>query len=357
MNALGERIAALIEANGPIDVAQFMTMCLHDPKDGAYASRSPIGAGGDYVTSPEISQVFGEMCGLWVVQSWHNQGRPARPLLVELGPGRGTMMKDALRAISAAARKFLADAEIVLVEASPALRELQEKTLTDAPAKISWVGNFNEIAVERPLYLLANEFFDCLPIRQFVKKDGRWFEKMMTVKDKALTLALAPVPVRVLPAGFEAAPEGGVCESCPAATALAQDIGHKLAAYGGTALVIDYGYAVPEFRDTLQAVKRHKYADVLSAPGSCDLSAHVDFGALAAAAKKGGAATFGPREQGDFLADIGIEVRVQKLIMANAKQAQTIVGSVRRLIAPKEMGALFKVLALTPASAPKPPGF
>jgi NADH dehydrogenase [ubiquinone] 1 alpha subcomplex assembly factor 7 len=357
MNPLAERIAAAIEREGPISIAQFMTMCLYDAEHGAYAARAPIGANGDYITAPEVSQTFGEMCGLWIVQTWHNQGRPQNPLIVELGPGRGTLMKDALRAIRAAAPKFLPQAEVKLVEISPAFKEMQTKTLAEASANIAWVSRFDDIVVDRPVYLIANEFFDCLPIRQYVKTATGWCEKVVAVENGALALALAKLPLPPALPGADVAPEGAVLETCSAAEAVIEDIARTVVGNGGAALLFDYGYDAPSFKDSLQAVARHKHADALSAPGASDLSAHVDFAALARAAEKGGAAVFGPRGQGDLLVDLGIEVRVQKLAFANPNQAKSIVAGVRRLIDPKEMGDLFRAIALVPPGSPNPPGF
>lgn len=361
MNALAERIAHIIETQGPISVAQFMTLCLHDPEYGAYAARNPLGAKGDYVTAPDISQTFGEMCGLWLVQSWHNQGRPDNPLLVELGPGRGTLMKDILRTIAAAAPKLHAQLRVRMVEASPPLIDIQKKLLSGAHADIAWAARFEDIVSDdqesRPLFLFANEFFDCLPIHQYVRKGDGWCEKMVTVADGALALVLAKLPLPPALPGIEAAPEDAVAESCPAAAAIIEDIAKTLATRGGTALIIDYGYAAPPLRDTLQAVMRHKYTDVLSAPGTSDLTAHVDFSALRTAAERGGAAVYGPLSQGDLLVNLGIEIRVEKLAFANPDSAKSIVAGVKRLIAPDKMGELFKAVALTPAGAPKPPGF
>lgn len=359
MNELGKRIAETIASQGPISIAEFMTLSLHDPQGGAYASRNPIGAGGDYITSPEVSQTFGEMCGLWLVQCWHNQKQPKKPMLVELGPGRGTMIRDVLRTFHSAARKFLNEAEVVLVEASPVLEAMQREALKDSPAPVRWVKSFSDIVVDRPLYLLANEFFDCLPIHQYLKTEYGWCEKMVGAKDDALILGLKqlPVPDAVLPPGFENAPMGGVYETNPGAEAIMGDIGRGIAAHGGAALVIDYGYTAPAYAETLQAIKRHKYADVLSAPGSCDLSAHVDFSALLRAGGVEGVMTSGPVDQGDFLAELGIEIRAQRLILANANDAKIIVDGVKRLIDPKAMGALFKAVALTRKSDGAPPGF
>ena len=208
--SLKSRIADLIEAQGPISVAQFMTMALLDPKDGYYATRDPFGAGGDFTTAPEISQMFGEMVGLWLVQAWADQGAPKNPRLVELGPGRGTLMADILR-VAQVAPEFTADLEVVLVEASPALQAIQAEKLRGLGADISWQAQFDDSLADRPLFLVANEFFDALPLRQYVKTERGWCERMVTVLNDELRFALAPVPTppALVPPGRENAPDGG----------------------------------------------------------------------------------------------------------------------------------------------------
>ena len=360
MNALASRIAEIIAAQGPLSIAQYMSHCLHDPDYGAYASRETIGGRGDFITAPEVSQMYGELCGLWVVQSWHNQDRPAHPLLVELGPGRGTLMHDALRAITAALPEFIADVQIVLVETSPVFEAIQREKLKEMGAKISWTKRFGEAnADNRPLYLLANEFFDCMPVHQYVKTAQGWCEKMVTLKDGALAFALSPdpVPPSLIPPGRENAPDGGTFEIAPAGLALIEEISRALAAWGGSALIVDYGYDAPGFGETLQAVSAHEFVDVLAKPGASDISAHVDFPALAEAAQNGGAKAYGPAGQGDFLMKLGIEARTERLMIANREKARDIVAAAKRLIGEDEMGRLFKAMALAPATAPVPPGF
>jgi NADH dehydrogenase [ubiquinone] 1 alpha subcomplex assembly factor 7 len=353
MNTAAERIARLIAAEGPLTVAQFMASVLYDPQSGAYAARDPIGR--DFITAPEISQIFGELCGLWVGQAWHDQGRPARPMLVELGPGRGTLMADALRAISAALPEFLGDGEVVLVEANPVLEATQREKLKTFAADISWQTRF-EAEGGRPLYLLANEFFDCLPVRQFVKTQDGWRERMVTAKDGALAFALSPLPAdHLVPEDRSAAPFGGVYETAPGAPALAQEIARAIAADGGAALIVDYGYGAPGFGETLQALSGGEFAPVLGCEG--DLTAHVDFRTLAAAAREGGALAFGPIGQGDFLADLGIGPRAERLMRGNPDQARAIAAAVERLVNPDKMGTLFKAMAIGRVGAPVPPGF
>ena len=362
--SLEARIAALIAAQGPISVAQYMTLALQDGQSGYYATRQPFGAAGDFTTAPEISQMFGELLGLWCVQVWHDQGQSRQKRLVELGPGRGTMMADALRAAGAAS-EFLDGLEVVLVEASPLLRQAQEEKLKDCGVNIRWVSHFDDSLTDRPLYLLANEFFDAMPIRQYVKTGRGWCERMVVAPnsrsgDGALDFALAPLPApsAIIAASRAEAPDGGVYEVSPAATALAEAVARVVAEKGGGALLMDYGYgAEPGYGETLQALGGHKFADVLAEPGENDLSAHVDFIALGEAARHGGAAVYGPRGQGEFLADLGIIGRAEQLIKANPNAAKTLFGAVERLIAPDKMGNLFKALAFLPRSAAKPPGF
>jgi len=357
--SLKARIAALIEAQGPMSVAQFMTISLLDPQSGYYATRDPLGAGGDFTTAPEISQMFGEMIGLWLVQAWSDQGCPKNPRLVELGPGRGTLMADILRTAKVAP-EFLADLEVVLIEASPALQQVQADKLRGTGADISWQAQFDDSLSDRPLFLIANEFFDALPLRQYVKTDRGWCERMVTALNDDLTFALAPVPVppSTIPADRENAPDGGVYETSPASIALAENIAGVIAAKGGAALIIDYGYAEASgFSETLQAVSGHRFADALAEPGEDDLSAHVDFAALAQAGRRGGAAVFGPVTQGMLLANVGITERAGQLMQSNPDNAKDLLSATERLIGNDQMGKLFKALAFVPPAISDVAGF
>ena len=357
MTPLGSRIAALVAAQGPISIAQYMALALHDAEGGYYATRDPFGAAGDFITAPEVSQMFGEMLGLWCVQLWHDQGRPKNPLLVELGPGRGTLMADVLRAAKVAP-DFLAGLDVVLVEASPVLQQIQREKLKDCGVSVRWATHFE--APGQPLFLLANEFFDALPVRQYVKTPRGWCERMVVVKNQDLDFALAPIvtPASALSSLCAGAPDGGVHEVAPGGLALAEEIARAVADKGGAALLLDYGYDdATGFGETLQAVGGHAFADVLAHPGENDLSAHVDFAALAEAGKHGGAAVHGPRAQGEFLADLGLTGRAEQLMKSNPDAAASLYAAVERLIDPKQMGTLFKALAFLPPSAGKPPGF
>lgn len=352
MNALGERIATLIETQGPLSVAQFMTIALLDPTDGYYATRNPFGAQGDFITAPDISQIFGELIGPWCVQAWMDQEEPKRAQLVELGPGRGTLMADALRAAKLAPA-FLKSIDVVMVEASPSLRTLQQERLNDCDVPIQWKDRFE--AGDGPQFIIANEFFDALPIRQFVHTERGWCERMVVVDKGALSFALSPLATAMAVEGD--APIGGVYETSPAALALAEEIGHTITRRGGAALIIDYGYDTPGFGETLQAVGKHQFKDVLDTPGEIDLTAHVDFTAFAAAARRGGAQTFGAIGQGQFLERLGIGARAEKLARLNKTEAPSIATAVDRLVSPEQMGTLFKALAILPPHAPTPPGF
>ena len=357
--SLKARIAALVEAQGPMSVAQFMTIALLDPTDGYYPNREAIGAAGDFITAPEVSQMFGEMIGLWLVQAWADQGCPKNPRLVELGPGRGTLMADILRT-AAVAPEFLADLDVVMIEASPAMQAQQADKLRGLGADLSWQAQFDDHLSDRPLFLVANEFFDALPVRQYVKTERGWCERMVTALDGELQFALAPVPApkASVPAGREAAPDGGVFETSPASTALAEEIARIIATKGGASLILDYGYGeAAGFSETLQAVSGHRFAEALYDPGHDDISAHVDFAALAAAGKRGGASVFGPTTQGMFLANIGITERAEQLMKANPESSRDLLTAIERLIGNDQMGQLFKVLAFAPPSISDMAGF
>lgn len=359
MTELAALIARRIRATGPLTIAEFMSEALQHPQHGYYATRDPLGAAGDFVTAPEVSQVFGELIGLWCADVWARMGEPDPVLLVELGPGRGTLMADAVRAL-AVAPDFRRALRLHLVETSRALRALQAKTL--AAAEPTWHDRLDQVP-KGPALIIANEFLDALPIRQFERRGGGWHERRVGLVPDDQTLAFvldsAPSASAVLiPRSLEPAPEGSVAEVCPAALGLAADLARRLMADGGAALFVDYGHLATACGDTLQAVRRHRYHPVLDSPGDADLTAHVDFQAFAAAAQSAGARVCGPVTQGDFLRSLGIEVRARQLL-TNASPATraTIESGVRRLIDRAEMGTLFKVLAVLHPDLPTPAGF
>ena len=311
-----------------------------------YAGRDPFGRAGDFTTAPEISQAFGECLGLWAAVTWQMMGAPAPVRLVELGPGRGTLMADALRAVAEVMPAFRAAADIHLVEASPALRAAQAARVPDA----AWHGQVEAVPAG-PAIVIANEFLDALPIRQFVRRQETWQERF--VADGRLV----EQPADATPALPGTAPEGAVAEVSEAGLALVGGLAARLRAQGGAALVLDYGPAEPGFGDSLQAMAGHGRADPLAEPGSVDVTAHVAFPALAAAAREAGAAAHGPLPMGLFLQRLGLMSRAAILARSNPRQAGLILSGAERLVAPEGMGRLFKALCLCHPGLAIPPGF
>jgi NADH dehydrogenase [ubiquinone] 1 alpha subcomplex assembly factor 7 len=363
MTGLRRRIARRIAAEGPISVAEYMALCLADPCEGYYTRDEPgrdqFGRKGDFTTAPEVSQMFGELVGLWCADAWTRLMGAPRPVeLVELGPGRGTLMADALRACKAAPG-FLEAARINLVEIGPGLKRRQRAAL--AGLDVRWHDALDTVP-DGPLLLIANEFFDALPVRQFAVTDRGIAERMVGLDaGGALRFGLAPGPspwTKLLPPALARAPAGSVVELSPQSLALVQAIARRIADKGGAALILDYGPAESEPGDTLQAVRGHRKVGVFDSPGESDLTARVDFQALAAAAEQAGARAFGPVAQGEFLKRLGIEQRASRLSAdADGQTRQAVAAALKRLIAPEEMGTLFKALALAPRGAEPPAGF
>lgn len=340
-------LRALIAERGSASVADLMALSAAE----YYGRRDPFGAAGDFVTAPEVSQMFGELAGGWLAQAWLDQGAPGRIVLAELGPGRGTLMADALRLLRAVPG-FLAAAELWLVETSPALRAAQAARL--AAFSPRWAARVEDLP-PGPLFLAANEFFDALPIRQHRRLDALWQERRVTAEGGRLAFAwAAPRAEPALDAAFPLAPDGAVVETNPAAEAIAARLGARIAAEGGAALVFDYG-DLDGTGDTLQALRAHGRADPLDRPGTADLTAHVRFRPLVEAARP--AAAFGPRPQGDFLQALGIGARAERLARGAPDQAERIARDVHRLTDPSEMGRLFKALALLPPGDGAPAEF
>jgi NADH dehydrogenase [ubiquinone] 1 alpha subcomplex assembly factor 7 len=342
------RLIACIRDDGPIDVSDYMRLC----NAHYYATRDPFGAAGDFVTAPEISQAFGELIGAWCGDYWQRIGAPDPVLLVELGPGRGTLMADALRA-TRRVPGFHQAAKLHLVETSPVLRRRQQEELA------AYAPVFHDDIADvppGPLLLVANEFFDALPIEQYQCAAGVWHQRRVALAGDRIAFLRDPAP-----SAIEAprdAPEGAIKELCPAASAIVATIAGRIAQHGGAALIVDYGYFPSALGDTVQAVRAHLPHPVLDEPGSADLTAHVDFAALATAAQFGGAACYGPVTQGGFLTSLGIAAREAALLkVATPDQQEAIRSGSRRLVGPAAMGALFKVLALGQEGAPAPTGF
>ncbi len=347
---LEHRIRALVRLDGPMSVFDYMGLCLGDPEHGYYMAREPFGAAGDFVTAPEVSQMFGEMIGAFLVECWERLGRPAPFQLVEFGPGRGTLMADVLR-VAKRVPAFVAAARLTLVETSPRLRAAQAKTLEGAALRPVWVDRAEDLP-PGPMIAVANEFFDALPIRQFQRADGAWRERVVGLDEEGVLgfgLGSTALPEAGLPEGLKTATAGTIVEVAPVGVAIMTELAARIASAGGVLLAIDYGYAGPAFGDTFQAVRSHAHVDPLVAPGEADLTAHVDFTALAQAAARSGAVVAGPTTQGDFLLELGIAERAGRLGADKDEAVRAdIVSQVERLVGPDEMGALFKVIAVTP---------
>lgn len=328
----------MIETEGPLRLDRYMGLCLGHPQHGYYMGRDPFGAEGDFITAPEVSQVFGELVGVWCIAAWAAMGQPPRFHLVELGPGRGTLMADMLRTARKAAPGFAAAAAVHLVETSPALRRLQGQALG---AGVTWHERLENVP-EGPLILVANEFFDAMPVRQFERRDGHWHERVVGLADGRLVLGLAPADLG------DHGTDGSIIEFAPARSAIARHIGERLARHAGAALIIDYGHLVAAPGDTLQAMRNHAFVSLLDSPGFCDLTSHVDFEALGRALAEGGATVHPGLTQRAFLLALGIEQRTAMLsARAGAATRATLERQMTRLAAADQMGNLFKVLAAT----------
>ena len=353
VNALKRKILALIEAQGPLTVAQYMAIALGDPEHGYYMRRDPLGR--DFITAPEVSQIFGELIGLFFVQAWEDRQRPKNFQVVELGPGRGTLMADMMRAAAKLRPEFVHAARVTLVETSPALRAKQADALAALP--VEWVTRFDDVPKDGPLFLVANEFFDALPIHQFVKSERGWHERMVRRDSDDLRFALTPdtVPPPVIPESVRSAPRGSTIEVNPGAAEIVRRIASRIADTGGVALIIDYGHVTTAVGDTLQAVKNNAFTDPLAEPGEADLTAHVDFQALAAATAEGEGYARRIKVQGAFLEALGIHARANRLKRDNPEKTSEVDTAVDRLIGPQQMGTLFKVLGIFEGEDQMPP--
>jgi NADH dehydrogenase [ubiquinone] 1 alpha subcomplex assembly factor 7 len=348
--SLREKLAAQVAAGGPLNVAQYMTACLHDPQFGYYATRPALGEAGDFITAPLVSQMFGELIGLWAVECWERLGRPSPVRLIEAGPGDGTLMSDMLRA-ARLAPAFLAAAEVWMVEVSEPLRTVQRAKLGEA---VRWVSSLEDIPDGAPVILVANELLDCLPARQWVRTEAGWAERFVTVgEDGALAFALGG-QAPPFPAAWDAK-AGDVMEVSPAQEAFADQLGHRIARDGGAALLIDYGRAEPGPGDTLQALRRHEKVDPLACPGEADLTVHADFPRVLSAARGQGAGA-ALLTQGEFLRRLGIEARAAALARARPDRAAVIGRQLERLTRADQMGELFKVACIH-SPGWTPPGF
>jgi NADH dehydrogenase [ubiquinone] 1 alpha subcomplex assembly factor 7 len=358
---LETEIRRRIKLAGPMPVRQFMTLCLSHPDHGYYMTRDPLGRSGDFVTSPEVSQVFGELIGLWAASAWHLMGQPENVRLIELGPGRGTMMLDALRAAQVVPA-FRQAIVLHMIEISPALREKQQQAMSTLDVPSMWHETLEEVP-DGPAIIVANEFFDALPVNQAIKQFNGWYERVVEIDgNDALAFGIAneiiPLFEQLVPAAVRDAPIGAIYEWRPDNLPLV--IGRRVMQQGGAALIVDYGHAKSDHGETLQAVGNHTFVNPLIDPGTVDLTAHVDFRAFADAAESMGASIHGPVEQAPFLRNLGIDQRAAALkAYASAEKAAEIDEAVKRLLGEgrTEMGKLFKVMGVANPSLGALPGF
>jgi NADH dehydrogenase [ubiquinone] 1 alpha subcomplex assembly factor 7 len=361
MTGVPDFIRGVIAQDGPIPVSRFFELALSARDDSYYMSRDPFGPGGDFITAPEISQVFGECIGAWCIDLWMQMGSPSSFRLVELGPGRGTLMSDILRAGHMHA-PFIEACTLSLVEVSPVLRALQQQRLAAFPMeRSSWFERFEHIPSDRPMIVIANEFFDALPARQFMRTEKGWFERCVGLDSQGqFVFGVAPEPElgSRIPPGLVSSRRGSVFESSEASVLTAGLIGRALRACGGALLAIDYGFEGPAIGDTLQAIKSHRHVPVLEHVGECDLTFHVDFSTLAAALSSQGAHCLAVVEQGDLLRRLGALERTRHLkARATAAQVQQLDNAFVRLTSPEGMGTLFKALCAVSPTTLSPAGF
>lgn len=355
--SLAPLIRRMIAADGPLPLDKYMSLCLGHPEHGYYMKGEPVGARGAFTTAPEVSQMFGELIGAWCHAMWSGTGAPSKFYWVELGPGRGTLFADMLR-IAQLDPAFQNAAHAVLVETSPKLQQAQRSRLADSRIPIRWVESVDELSADAPVIVVANEFFDALPVRQAIKGARGWHERVIGEIDGALALGAAPALLNeaLIQEPLRDAPQGSVVEFAPARDAATTALARRISTQGGAALIVDYGYEGPKPGETFQAMRAHAFANPLDNPGDADLTAYVDFAALKRAAT--GLPVFGPIGQGEFLSRLGLHERAARLkAKAQPAQAAEIEAAAHRLTHPDAMGDLFKALAICQENAGPPPGF
>ena len=346
VDSLAAVFRRLIASCGPITLQHYMG----ESNARYYAGKDPLGSGGDFVTAPEISQMFGEMIGLWLADMWIRAGRDERVHYVELGPGRGTLARDALRVM----KRYGLEPKVHFVESSLALKAVQ----CEAVPQAHWHHDMSSLPMQGPLLLVANEFLDALPVRQLVQTPQGWRERMVDVRDDAFVPVAGDRPMdAAVPPSMKDLPEGTLIETCPGAAAVVYEIAGRLATQGGAALVIDYGHAEPRTGSTLQALRAHAKVDPFAMPGEADLTCLVDFHAMANAALARGVRHLGTVTQGNFLRALGIETRAGQLAASSPQHAEAVHAACARLVADDQMGELFKVMGLAAPDWPAGAGF
>ncbi|WP_430431589.1 class I SAM-dependent methyltransferase [Oceanicaulis sp.] len=359
---ISERLIERIRSEGSLSVAAYMAEALFHPMAGFYATKDPLGAANDFITAPEISQMFGELLGLWAAECWMQMGAPSRFELIELGPGTGRMMSDMLRA-GRAAPGFLDAVHVTLVEASPALKMVQGQTLANAQVPIHWAKAF-EKAPSGPAVVIGNEFLDCLPIRQAIRHQGQWRERVVTLHPEdedrfgfGLGPVLSEADVGYIAPALRQAEDGALVELRPGDQQQMEQLAGRFKRDPGYALFVDYGSSQPETGDTLQAIRAHQKVDPLDMPGTADLTAWVDFDRLLRLGLDAGLTAYGPMTQGAFLTELGIEQRAAVLAKSvDAAGQARLKRQMHRLVSPEDMGALFKLAAFSSHGLPPAPG-
>jgi NADH dehydrogenase [ubiquinone] 1 alpha subcomplex assembly factor 7 len=353
---LAARLRERIARDGPISVHDYMDFCLADARAGYYLTRQPIGRDGDFITAPEVSQMFGELIGAWVAAVWQSMGSPRPVVVAELGSGSGMLMADALRAWRSVP-KLLDSISIALIETSPVLRGIQRETLRHSPAPLRWCDRIEQAAYG-PLIVIANEFIDALPVRQMVRQEGVWRERCVTIGDDGAFAFCVGEPVGNDAGSLHDWDDSAIIETRPAVTSLLSALAERAKQAPISALIADYGHVETGVGDTLQAVRRHRFADPLASPGEADITAHVDFGALKKTATDLGLVVFGPMPQGEFLLKLGLESRCHRLLQgATNEQKAALLSGAARLTDPRQMGLLFKVVLLQSSGLAPPPPF
>jgi len=358
-SALGEIITDMIGVDGPMPVDRYMALALCHETHGYYMGRDPLGRAGDFITAPEVSQMFGELIGIWCAAGWQMMDAPAEWNLIELGPGRGTLLADLVRACSV--MPGLRDGmKVHLIEISPALKTIQAETFKRAGIEATWHDRLEDVPDGQSL-IIANEFFDAIPVSQLQKQSGHWHERVVGLgPDGKLVFGIASdrVAPALVPSWATGAADGEFVELSPARDAVAREIGRRITKDMGAALIVDYGHVRSAVGDTLQAVRKHQFADVLAQPGEADITSHVDFDALRTAVTADGARSYGPVTQGNFLIRMGLKEREEMLrARADARQRIRLSQGAQRLVAGNQMGQLFKVLAIAHPDMPKPAPF
>ena len=356
---LEQQLKSYIKAKGPVSVRAFMEACLYDPMHGYYRQGNPLGAEGDFITAPEISQMFGEMLGIWCVTTWQAMANPVPLQIIELGPGRGTLMADILRSLQRLHPNFEM-ISVHLVERSVTLKETQKKTLEGSLCPVYWYNSLGEVP-EGPSIIIANEFLDCFPVRQFIKTDKAWHERVVGLDETGNFAFMVGNEVprgAIIPSRLFDSEPGSIFEFCPDFENVMKDVSRMAQRHPMAALFVDYGFEGPQTGETLQALRSHKQVSPFLSPGEVDLTAHVDFTALAALGIANGLKCYGPRDQGAFLSQLGIGARAEILVKnASEDQIEKLASDVVRLVAPEHMGALFKALCITSPSLEVPAPF